>query len=281
MKLLRFGEPAQEKPGCLDDTGTIRDLSSIVSDIGGADVSKAQLRMLSSVDLTRLPIIDPSVRLGPCVGSVGNFIAVGLNYIDHATETGSAIPAEPVIFNKHTSCIAGPGDDITIPREAVRTDWEAEIAFVIAESAYEVAESDAMSVIAGFCLCHDVSERGFQNDRGGQWTKGKSSPGFGPIGPWLVTADEIDDVQGLDLWLDVNGTRMQSGSTRTMIFSIAYLVSYITKFMRLMPGDVVTTGTPAGVGLGRKPPVYLQPGDIVELGASFLGTQRQRIRAEA
>jgi 2-keto-4-pentenoate hydratase/2-oxohepta-3-ene-1,7-dioic acid hydratase in catechol pathway len=279
MKLLRFGKYGQEKPGCLDPQGMVRDLSSIISDIDGTTLSSEGLAALSAVDLNSLPIVDSSIRIGACVGSVGNFIAVGLNYVDHARETGSAIPAEPILFNKHTSCIAGPNDPVTIPRGSVKTDWEAEIAFVIGKAAFEVSAEEALGYIAGFCVSHDVSERAFQSERGGQWTKGKSSPSFGPLGPWLVTTNEIEDVQNLDVWLDLNGKRMQAGSTSNMIFPIAYLVSYISTFMRLLPGDVVTTGTPAGVGLGRKPQVFLKAGDVVELGVQNLGTQRQVFRA--
>jgi 2,4-diketo-3-deoxy-L-fuconate hydrolase len=279
MKLLRFGAPGEEKPGCLDAQGVIRDLSSIVADIDGAALSTEGLVRLSAVDLSQLPMIDPSIRLGACVNSVGNFIAVGLNYVDHATETNSPIPAEPILFNKHTSCIVGPNDPVTIPRGSQKTDWEAEIAFVIGEAAFEVPQDKAMNYVAGFCICHDVSERAFQAERGGQWTKGKSAPTFGPLGPWLVTKDEIADVQDLEVWLEVNGERMQSGTTANMIFSIAFLVSYISTFMRLLPGDVVTTGTPAGVGLGRKPQVFLKAGDVVELGVEGLGSQRQLFQA--
>ncbi len=279
MKLLRFGQTGHEKPGCLDTHGNIRDLSSVVSDVDGAILSRESLAGLSKIDLNALPLVDSSTRLGACVGSVGNFIAVGLNYKDHAKETDAAIPAEPILFNKHTSCIVGPNDTVSIPRGSLKTDWEVEIAFVIGEPAFDVSEANAMDYVAGFCVCHDVSERALQIERGGQWTKGKSAPGFGPLGPWLVTRDEIADVQNLDLWLNLNGQRMQTGSTSDMIFSIAFLVSYISTFMRLMPGDVVTTGTPAGVGLGRKPQLYLKAGDVVDLGIQELGTQRQLFRA--
>lgn len=279
MKLLRFGEAGCEKPGCLDAEGIIRDLSSIVSDLDGSALSRKGLAMLSALDLKSLPVVEQSARLGPCVSGVGNFVAVGLNYIDHAKETNSPIPTEPVLFNKHTSCIAGPNDPVTIPRGSLKTDWEVEIAFVIGEEVFEATEEKAMDYVAGFCVCHDISERAFQSERAGQWTKGKSAPTFGPLGPWLVTKDEIADVQNLDLWLDVNGQRMQTGSTGNMIFSIAFLVSYITTFMRLLPGDVVTTGTPAGVGLGRKPQVFLKAGDVVELGVEGLGSQRQVFRS--
>jgi len=275
MKLLRFGERGQEKPGCLDTQGKIRDLSSVISDVSGTVLSKESLARLSAVDLSGLPIVAPPTRLGACVGSVGNFVAVGLNYVDHAKETNSQIPAEPILFNKHTSCIVGPNDPVTIPRGSEKTDWEAEIAFVVGEAAFEVPQDEAMDYVAGFCVCLDVSERAFQSERGGQWTKGKSAPTFGPLGPWLVTKDEIEDVQNLGIWLDVNGQRVQTGTTSNMIFSIAFLVSYISTFMRLIPGDVVTTGTPAGVGLGRNPQVFLKAGDVVELGVEGLGRQRQ------
>ncbi len=279
VKLLRFGQPGQEKPGCLDPQGGVRDLSPVVGDINGKTLSRASLQQLAQVDPETMPLVDATTRFGPCVGSVGNFIAVGLNYSDHAEETGAAIPTEPILFNKHTSSIAGPNDPITIPQGSEKLDWEAEIAFVIGEPAYRVSQSDAMSYVAGFCLCNDVSERAFQIERGGQWMKGKSAPGFGPLGPWLVTKDEIGDMQNLSIWLNLNGKRRQSGSTRNMIFPIDYLVSYISSFMRLMPGDVVTTGTPAGVGLGDKPPVFLKPGDTIELGIEGLGQQRQSLVA--
>lgn len=279
MKLLRFGDAGRERPGLLDADGRIRDLSSIVSDISGDVLSPAGLARLAGIDPASLPVIEETVRLGPCIGGVGNFVAVGLNYIDHALETNAPIPEEPVLFNKHTSCIAGPNDSIMLMRNSHKTDWEVEIAFVIGEPAYHVAKEDALSVVAGFCVCHDVSEREFQTERGGQWTKGKSGPTYGPLGPWLVTPDEIGNVQNLDLWLDVNGRRMQTGTTSKMIFPISDLVAYITRFMKLMPGDVVTTGTPPGVGLGMKPPVFLREGDVVELGVEKLGRQRQVVVA--
>ncbi|WP_320199695.1 fumarylacetoacetate hydrolase family protein [Agrobacterium sp. rho-13.3] len=279
MKLLRFGEAGQENPGLIDKDGTIRDLSGVVSDIAGQVLSREGRARLASLDTGSLPIVAAGTRLGPCVGNVGNLVAVGLNYIDHALETNTPIPAEPVLFNKVTSCISGPNDPIVLLKDSQKTDWEVEIAFVIGEPAYHVREEDAISVIAGFCVCHDVSEREFQIERGGQWTKGKSGPTFGPLGPWLVTPDEIPDVQNLGMWLDVNGKRMQTGTTSKMIFGIAHLVSYITRFMKLMPGDVVTTGTPPGVGLGMNPPQFLVPGDIVELGVEGLGRQRQVVHA--
>ncbi len=279
MKLLRFGTAGEERPGLLDKDGRIRDLSSVIPDLAGHALSRASLAEIAALDLSRLPLAPDGVRVGPCVGAVGNFVAVGLNYVDHAIETNSPIPAEPVLFSKVTSCISGPNDPIALMKDSEKTDWEVEIAFVIGEPAYLVDEADAMSVVAGFCVCNDVSERAFQIERGGQWIKGKSGPGYGPLGPWLVTPDEIADVQNLGLWLDVNGKRMQTGSTKTMIFGIRHLISYITRFMKLMPGDVVTTGTPPGVGLGMKPPVFLREGDVVELGIDGLGAQRQVVVA--
>ncbi|MEI8703451.1 fumarylacetoacetate hydrolase family protein [Mesorhizobium sp. ISC15] len=277
MKLLRFGPPGSESPGFLDDAGTIRDLSGVVPDIGGNTLSRAGLEMLRSVVPSSLPPVDGNVRLGPPVADVRHFIAVGLNYTDHAIETDTPIPDEPVIFSKAPSCIVGPNDDVLMPRESRMMDWEAEVALVIGEHAFELAEEDALSVVAGFLICHDVSERQFQIHRGGQWIKGKSSPSFGPLGPWLVTPDEVPDPQNVNLWLTVNGITRQSGSTAKMIFPFRYLVSYISQFMVLEPGDVITTGTPHGVGLGMKPPVFLKPGDVVELGADGLGGQKQTV----
>jgi 2,4-didehydro-3-deoxy-L-rhamnonate hydrolase len=280
MKLLRYGEPGKERPGMLDGEGRIRDLSSIVKDIAGPALARGSLSQIARLDPESLPEIDPRTRLAPCVGDVGNFIGVGLNYADHAKEAGMPIPEEPVLFSKATTSISGPNDPIILPPGAVKTDWEVEIAFVIGEEAHFVPEADALSVIAGFCVCNDVSERSYQMERGGQWMKGKSAPSFGPLGPWLVTPDEIDDVQSLGLWLDVNGERCQTGSTATMIFSIVELVTYITRFMKLMPGDVVTTGTPPGVGLAMSPPTFLKPGDVVDLGIDALGAQRQVVIAQ-
>ncbi|WP_095204861.1 fumarylacetoacetate hydrolase family protein [Mesorhizobium carmichaelinearum] len=277
MKLLRFGQPGSEQPGLLDETGTIRDLSGVVADITGKTLSPAGLEMLRSVPPSSLPRVDGDVRLGPPVADIRHFIAVGLNYTDHAIETNTPIPDEPVIFSKAPSCIVGPNDDVLMPREAHMLDWEAEVAVVIGEHAFELAEEDALSVVAGYLICHDVSERQFQIHRGGQWIKGKSSPSFGPLGPWLVTPDEVPDPQNLNLWLTVNGVTRQSGSTAKMIFPFKYLISYISQFMALEPGDVITTGTPPGVGLGMKPPVFLRPGDQVELGADGLGRQKQTV----
>ncbi|RWD39603.1 MAG: FAA hydrolase family protein [Mesorhizobium sp.] len=277
MKLLRFGLPGSERPGLLDDAGTIRDLGGVVPDIRGSTLSRASLEMLRSIVPSSLPRVDANVRLGAPVADTRHFIAVGLNYIDHAIETDTAIPDQPVIFSKAPSCIVGPNDDVVMPREARMLDWEAEVAVVIGEHAFELAEEDALLVVAGYLVCHDVSERDFQIHRGGQWIKGKSSPTFGPLGPWLVTPDEVPDPQNLNLWLTVNGVSRQSGSTAKMIFSFRYLISYISRFMALEPGDIITTGTPHGVGLGMKPPVFLKPGDVVELGADGLGQQRQTI----
>lgn len=279
MKLVRYGNPGAEKPGIVDAEGTIRDLSGIVPDLAGKALTKASLARIAAVDPKTLPAVPAGTRLGPCVGNVRNFIAVGLNYADHAAETNSPIPSEPILFNKAPSCIVGPNDDIVVPRGSEKTDWEVELAVVIGEEASYVEEKDALNYVAGYCVCNDVSERAYQLERGGQWAKGKGCPTFGPLGPWLVTTDEIKDVQNLSMWLDVNGERMQDGSTKTMIFSVPYLVSYISQFMKLEPGDVITTGTPPGVGMGMKPPRFLKGGEVVELGIEGLGTQRQQVRA--
>ena len=279
MKLVRFGQPGKEKPGLVDSHGKIRDLSGIVPDIAGSTLSRKSLMKLAKLKTDKLPLVRGRPRIGPCVGNVGNFIAVGLNYADHAAETGAAIPKEPILFNKAPSCIVGPNDDVTIPRGSEKTDWEVELAIVIGERCSYVEEKDAMKVVAGFCVCNDVSERAYQTEGTGQWMKGKGCPTFGPLGPWLVTPDEIADVQNLGMWLDVNGKRMQNGSTATMIFGVTFLVSYISRFLMLEPGDVITTGTPPGVGMGMKPPVYLKAGDIVRLGIDGLGEQKQLFNA--
>jgi 2-keto-4-pentenoate hydratase/2-oxohepta-3-ene-1,7-dioic acid hydratase in catechol pathway len=279
MKLVRFGPPGQEKPGVLDSSGRIRDLSSRVSDIAGDALSAQSFASLRGIDPTSLPEVPAGTRLGPCVGKVRNFVAVGLNYSDHAAETGSPIPAEPILFNKAPSCIVGPNDDTVIPRGAKKVDWEVELAIVMGERASYVHANNAFDYVAGFCICNDVSEREFQLERGGTWSKGKGCPTFGPLGPWLVTTDEVPDVQNLSMWLDVNGQRMQTGSTGTMIFNCAQIVSYASHFMILEPGDVITTGTPPGVGLARKPPRYLEAGDVVTLSIDGLGEQRQQIIA--
>jgi 2-keto-4-pentenoate hydratase/2-oxohepta-3-ene-1,7-dioic acid hydratase in catechol pathway len=279
MKLVRFGEAGREKPGLVDSSGQIRDLSGLVPDITGAALSSDTLDRIRRADPSTLPLAPSGQRLGACVGQVRNFIAIGLNYADHAAETGAAIPAEPIVFNKAPSCIVGPNDDVIIPRGSQKTDWEVELAIVIGERASYVGANEAFNYVAGYCVCNDVSEREFQIERGGTWTKGKGCPTFGPLGPWLVTKDEIPDPQNLSMWLDVNGERMQTGSTRTMIFNVAQIVSYLSHFMILEPGDVITTGTPPGVGMGMKPQRYLKPGDVVTLGIEGLGEQRQRLVA--
>jgi 2-keto-4-pentenoate hydratase/2-oxohepta-3-ene-1,7-dioic acid hydratase in catechol pathway len=275
MKLLRYGPIGAEKPGMLDAGGTIRDLSGLVGDIGGETLSDAGLERLRRLDAAKLPAVDPSVRIGPCVAGVGKFICIGLNYSDHAAETGAKVPSEPIVFMKATSAICGPDDPVIIPRGSEKTDWEVELAVVIGRRAKYVAEADAMGYVAGYCVANDVSERAFQTERQGQWTKGKSADHFGPIGPWLVTRDEVADPQALPMWLSVNGVKRQDGSTRTMVYGVAHLVSYLSQFMRLEPGDIVSTGTPPGVGMGMKPPTYLKAGDVIELGVEGLGTQRQ------
>ncbi|PVE24091.1 2-hydroxyhepta-2,4-diene-1,7-dioate isomerase [Microvirga sp. KLBC 81] len=279
MKLVRFGEYGREKPGIVDAQGQIRDLSGVVPDITGATLSSESLSRIRNVDAGTLPLASSGQRLGACVGQVRNFIAIGLNYADHAAETGAPIPAEPIVFNKAPSCIVGPNDDVIIPRGSQKTDWEVELAIVIGEHASYVGANEALGYVAGYCVCNDVSEREFQLERGGTWTKGKGCPTFGPLGPWLVTKDEIPDPQNLSMWLDVNGERVQNGSTTTMIFNVAKIVSYVSHFMILEPGDVITTGTPPGVGMGMKPPRYLKAGDVVTLGIEGLGEQRQRFVA--
>src|SRR5918993_4445080 len=279
MKLVRFGQTGQEKPGLVDASGAIRDLSNVIPDIDAAMLAAGHLSRLASIDPNSLPLAPSGQRLGPCVGQVRNFIAIGLNYADHAAETGAPIPAEPIIFNKAPSCIVGPNDDVIIPRGSHKTDWEVELAIVIGERASYVGANEALDFIAGYCVCNDVSEREYQLERGGTWTKGKGCPTFGPLGPWLVTKDEIPDPQALSMWLDVNGQRMQTGSTTTMIFNVAKIVSYVSHFMILEPGDVITTGTPPGVGMGMKPQRFLKAGDVVSLGIERLGEQRQRVIA--
>ncbi len=279
MKLVRYGAKGKEKPGLIDPEGKIRDLSEIVPDIAGAALTKKGLAKIAKANWQKLPLVKGRPRLGACVGDVGNFIAVGLNYADHAAETGAAIPTEPILFNKARSCIVGPNDDVMLPKKSVKTDWEIELAIVIGERARYVSKKDALSVVAGFCVCNDVSEREYQIERGGQWMKGKGCETFGPLGPWLVTTDEIKDVQKLGMWLDVNGERMQTGSTKTMIFDVKTIVSYISEFMVLEPGDVITTGTPPGVGLGMKPPKFLRAGDVMSLGIEGLGEQKQKVIA--
>jgi 2-keto-4-pentenoate hydratase/2-oxohepta-3-ene-1,7-dioic acid hydratase in catechol pathway len=279
MKLLRYGPEGAEKPGLMHSDGSIRDLSAHVDDIAGAVLTDAGLARLRGIDAGALPKVEGTPRLGPCVGRVGKFICIGLNYSDHAAETGAAIPTEPIIFMKATSAITGPYDEVIIPKGSEKTDWEVELGVVIGTEARYVAEADALKHVAGYCVVNDLSERAFQTERGGQWTKGKSADTFGPIGPWLVTRDEVADPQDLHMWLEVDGKRWQDGSTKTMIFGVAHLVSYVSHFMSLQPGDVISTGTPPGVGLGQKPPVYLRPGQEMRLGIAGLGEQRQVTKA--
>lgn len=280
MKLLRHGPIGAERPGLLHTDGTIRDLTGLVPDIAGASLSDIGLDILRRIDPTRLPIVPSYTRLGPCVAGTGKFICIGLNYADHAAESGMAVPPEPVIFMKATSAICGPNDPIIIPRGSVKTDWEVELAVIIGTRAKYVSEAEALNHVAGYCVANDVSERGFQTERAGQWTKGKSCDNFGQIGPWLVTRDEVPDPQNLKMWLTVNGQTMQNGSTKTMVYGVAHVVSYLSQFMTLHPGDVISTGTPPGVGMGMKPPRYLKPGEVVELGIEGLGQQRQEVIAD-
>jgi len=283
MKLLRYGPKGNEKPGILDTSGRVRDLSGIVDDIAGEVLTPEGLARLRGIDPETLPLVagtpQQDLRLGACVGRIGKFICIGLNYADHAAETGAAIPAEPIVFNKWTSAIVGPDDDVEIPRGSLKTDWEVELGVVIGKPGRYIDEADAMSHVAGYCVVNDVSEREYQIERGGTWDKGKGCDTFGPTGPWMVTADEIADPQNLKMWLDVDGKRFQDGSTRTMIFSVQQVVAYLSRFMSLQSGDVISTGTPPGVGLGQKPPVYLKAGQTMTLGIEGLGTQRQRVAA--
>ncbi len=277
MKLVRFGAPGAERPGILDQEGAIRDLSGVIPDLSGEHLAPAALARLRDLDLASLPTAPANVRLGPPVAGTHNFVAIGLNYADHAKETGQEIPAEPILFNKATTSICGPNDDVMYPRNAKHLDWECEIAFVIGARARYVEAKDWANYIAGYCICNDVSERRFQSKRAGQWVKGKSGETMGPIGPWLVTPDELPDPDHLDMWLDVNGERKQTGSTSTMIFKIPELLAYVTEFMVLEPGDIITTGTPPGVGTARNPKEFLKPGDVMELHIEGLGTQRQKV----
>jgi 2-keto-4-pentenoate hydratase/2-oxohepta-3-ene-1,7-dioic acid hydratase in catechol pathway len=277
MKLLRFGSNGEERPGALDASGRIRDLSGIVPDIGGPFLRSDWIARLRALDLSTLPLVGSSVRLGPCVSSVGKMVCIGLNYSDHAAESGMAVPAEPVVFMKATSCISGPNDNVELPKSSLKSDWEVELGVVIGAKAKYVSIDDSLSHVAGYCIVNDLSERASQLEGTGQWVKGKSADTFGPIGPWLVTADEISDPQNLHLWLEVDGHRYQDGSTCTMVFGVAYLVSYLSQFMTLQPGDIISTGTPPGVGLGQKPPVYLRAGNVIRLGIEGLGEQRQQV----
>jgi len=280
MKLLRYGPPGEERPGILHADGSIRDLSGTVKDLAGDALLPESIARLQALDVNSLPRVNGNPRLGPCVAGVGKFICVGLNYSDHAKESGMAVPAEPIIFMKATSSIIGPNDEVAIPRGSKKSDWEVELGVVIGKTAKYVSEADALSHVAGFCVVNDLSERAFQLEGTGQWVKGKSADTFGPIGPWLVTTDEVPDCQDLNLWLEVDGKRVQDGSTKTMVFGVAFLVSYLSRFMSLRPGDVISTGTPPGVGHGMKPPVYLQAGNVMRLGVQGLGEQRQRVVAD-
>lgn len=281
MKLLRYGEAGRERPGLIDADGVIRDLSQHIADLGGETIDPKELDRLARIDPASLPVVTGNPRIGPCVHGTGKFICIGLNYSDHAAETGATVPPEPIIFMKATSAIVGPDDDLLIPRGSEKTDWEVELGVIIGRKAKYVSEADALDYVAGYCTAHDVSERAFQTERSGQWTKGKSCDTFGPIGPWLVTKDEVPDPQNLKMWLTVNGEKVQDGSTKTMVYGVRYLVSYLSQFMSLHPGDIISTGTPPGVGMGMKPPRYLKAGDVVELGIEGLGQQRQDVKADA
>jgi 2-keto-4-pentenoate hydratase/2-oxohepta-3-ene-1,7-dioic acid hydratase in catechol pathway len=281
MKLVRYGATGQEKPGMIDADGTLRDLSAHVADITGATLGDDSIAKLRALDAATLPAVEGNPRIGACVGDIGKFMCIGLNYADHAAETGADIPEHPILFMKANSAITGPNDDVVMPRGSVKTDWEVELGVVIGKAAKYVSEEEALDYVAGYCLCNDVSERHFQTSLTGQWTKGKSCDTFGPTGPWLVTRDEVEDPQNLDMWLDVNGKRMQTGNTKTMIFTVAQVISHLSQLFTLHPGDVISTGTPPGVGMGMKPePVYLKDGDVMELSIQGLGIQRQNVRAD-
>jgi 2-keto-4-pentenoate hydratase/2-oxohepta-3-ene-1,7-dioic acid hydratase in catechol pathway len=280
MKLMRYGRKGQEKPALLDAQGRVRDLSALLPDITAATLAPAGLAALAAVDASKLPVVEEPGRIAPPYSGVGKFIAIGLNYSDHAAESNMPVPKEPVVFTKTTSCIVGCNDAVVLPQGSVKGDWEVELGFVIGSTARYVREADALKHVAGYCVVNDVSEREYQLERGTQWDKGKGCDTFGPVGPWLVTADEVGDPQSLGMWLDVNGKRFQTGNTRTMVFGVAQLVSYLSRFMTLYPGDLITTGTPPGVGMGVKPsPVFLKPGDVMTLGIDRLGSQRQAVHA--
>ncbi|MGM0856520.1 MAG: fumarylacetoacetate hydrolase family protein [Pseudomonadota bacterium] len=280
MKLLRFGPRGHEKPGLMDDNGIIRDLSAHVTDLAGEYLDRRTLEGLAALDAASLPEVPADTRVAPCVAGVGKFICIGLNYSDHAAETGAQVPPEPVIFNKWTSAICGPHDDVIIPRDSKKTDWEVELGVVIGKAGRYIDEADAMQHVAGFCVVNDVSEREFQLERSGTWDKGKGCDTFGPLGPWLVTPDEVADPHQLDMWLEVDGKRYQDGNTRTMVYQVPFLISYLSRFMSLQPGDVISTGTPPGVGMGQQPPVYLKPGQRMRLGIEGLGEQHQTVVAD-
>jgi ureidoglycolate lyase len=277
VKLVRYGAKGKEKPGLIDSNGKIRDLSKQVDDIGGTTLSPASLKKLAKINAAKLPLVKGNPRIGPCVGNIGKFLCIGLNYADHAAESGLQVPPEPVLFMKPNSAICGPNDNVEIPRKSKKTDWEVELGVVIGSAAKYVSEKDAMKHVAGFCLINDVSEREFQIERAGTWDKGKGCDTFGPIGPWLVTKDEVKDFNNLHMWLEVDGKRYQDGSTKTMVYKVPFLVSYLSQFMSLQPGDVISTGTPPGVGMGQKPkPIYLKAGQVMRLGIEGLGEQKQK-----
>jgi 2-keto-4-pentenoate hydratase/2-oxohepta-3-ene-1,7-dioic acid hydratase in catechol pathway len=279
MKLVRFGDPGAEKPGLVDDQGRLRDLSNVITDLIPANLSRSALRTIAAIAPSTLPLVAGEPRFGVPVARVGKFIAIGLNYADHAAEANLPLPSEPIVFQKAITSLSGPNDDVVLPKGSKKSDWEVELGIVIGTQASYVERADALAHVAGYCIVNDVSEREYQMERGGTWDKGKGCDTFGPVGPWLVTTDEITDPQALDLWLDVNGQRMQAGNTRTMIFDCAEIVSYVSRFMTLMPGDIIATGTPPGVGMGKKPAaIYLKPGDVMALGVQGLGTQRQQTR---
>lgn len=280
MKFLRFGPRGHEKPGLLDNNGVIRDLSAHLTDLAGESLDRQALEGLAALDASSLPEVPADTRIGPCVAGVGKFICIGLNYSDHAAETGAQVPPEPVIFNKWTSAICGPDDEVIIPRDSEKTDWEVELGVVIGKAGRYIDEADAMQHVAGFCVVNDVSERAFQLERSGTWDKGKGCDTFGPIGPWLVTPDEVTDPHQLNMWLEVDGKRYQDGNTSTMVYQIPFLISYLSRFMSLQPGDVISTGTPPGVGMGQQPPVYLKPGQRMRLGIQGLGEQHQTVVAD-
>ena len=281
MKLVRYGATGQEKPGMIDADGTLRDLSAHVTDLTGSTLGDDSIAKLRTLDPTTLPAVQGNPRMGACVGDIGKFMCIGLNYADHAAETGADIPEHPILFMKANSAITGPNDDVMMPRGSTKTDWEVELGVVIGKAAKYVSEEEALDYVAGYCLCNDVSERHFQTSLTGQWTKGKSCDTFGPTGPWLVTRDEVEDPQNLDMWLDINGKRMQTGNTKTMIFTVAQIISHLSQLFTLHPGDVISTGTPPGVGMGMMPqPVYLKDGDVMELSIQGLGVQRQNVRAD-
>jgi 2-keto-4-pentenoate hydratase/2-oxohepta-3-ene-1,7-dioic acid hydratase in catechol pathway len=279
MKLLRYGQSGKEKPGLLDKSGQIRDLSTVILDVVSEALTPESLKRIGAVDPSSLPLVSGQPRIGPCVGRVGKFICIGLNYSDHAAESGMKVPTEPVVFMKATSAVCGPDDNVIIPRNSVKTDWEVELGVVIGKEAKYVSESSALDYVAGYCVVNDLSERTFQLEGTGQWVKGKSADTFGPIGPWLVTKDEVPDPQNLNMWLKVNGHQFQNGTTKTMVFGVAHIVSFLTRFMSLQPGDIISTGTPPGVGMGQKPPKYLQAGDKIQLSVEGLGEQNQIVVA--